>query len=64
MDSCSFGDSAARSWLARDYFELEIADFEDHSESDSSGLYGEKGNDDFLDDGIIIDFVVHFELNW
>lgn len=63
MDSCGFGDSASDSWLTGDYFELEIADFEDDTETDSSGLYGEERNDDFLDDRIIIDFVVNFELN-
>ena len=39
MDSCSFGDSATHSGLARDDFELEIADFEDDAETDSSGFY-------------------------
>lgn len=63
MDSGRFGDSATHSWLARDDFKLEIADFEDDPETDSSGLYGEERNDDFLDDRIIIDFVVNFELN-
>ena len=63
MDSCSFGDSATHSGLARDDFELEIADFEDDAETDSSGFYGEERNDDFLDDRIIIDFVVNFEFN-